>query len=140
MTIYSKQLAERICQAIADGHSLAAIEKMEKMPCKRTIIRWRTEHAEFDAAYRDARTVDAINVEDQVRQLVETVNCKDSAAAAREKFQMLKWLAAVKSPREYGNRTEVSHETRMNLAEAISAARKRAGMTSQNISQRSSNE
>ena len=56
-TIYSPELVEAICTAIASGTSLRKICKQPGMPDLVTIITWRAKYPEFLKRYEEARKV-----------------------------------------------------------------------------------
>ena len=63
---YSAELAERICDFLAEGWSLTKICKEEGYPNRRTVYRWRRKYEEFDKAFLQAR-------EDQADYLAEDI-------------------------------------------------------------------
>jgi hypothetical protein len=48
---YSDEVAARVLALLAEGASLAAVGRMEEMPSFTTLIRWRQERPDFQAAY-----------------------------------------------------------------------------------------
>ena len=48
---YSYALTEKICKLIESGQTLATICKLEEMPDRRSVYRWRHEHAEFNVKF-----------------------------------------------------------------------------------------
>lgn len=58
-TAYTAALADRIVELIASGKSERQIAKMEGMPCRRTIMNWKTAHPEFLRATIEARAASA---------------------------------------------------------------------------------
>ena len=52
---YTPQLAARVCELIGQGKALTAIGTMEGMPSFTTLVRWRGEHPEIEAAYQAAK-------------------------------------------------------------------------------------
>ena len=54
-TIYSQELADRICGEIIQGFSLRTICKADDMPCVATILKWLREKPEFLSQYEKAK-------------------------------------------------------------------------------------
>lgn len=46
-SLYSTELAGRIVELIAEGHSERQIAKMDGMPSVRTILSWKDQHPDF---------------------------------------------------------------------------------------------
>ena len=53
-TRYSQELAERICQGVAQGRSLTQLSQELGMPGRATLARWLKRHPEFRTAYEAA--------------------------------------------------------------------------------------
>lgn len=54
-TIYTEELANKICDQLADGKSLSKICRAEEMPNRVTVYRWLAADDEFCNRYRGAR-------------------------------------------------------------------------------------
>lgn len=52
---YSPELGALVCQYVAVGFSLSAIEDMPAMPLRRSVYRWLVDHPEFATEYQRAR-------------------------------------------------------------------------------------
>ena len=55
-TIYSSELAARICDLVAERVPVVDICAMDEMPGKDTLYRWKRENKEFSDQYARART------------------------------------------------------------------------------------
>ena len=51
---YSPEIAAQVCELLAEGHSLAAVGRLEGMPAYTTLSIWRQSHPEFRAQYLEA--------------------------------------------------------------------------------------
>ncbi len=60
-TIYTKELAQNICERISDGESVRTIVKDDKMPSSSTIFRWLLDEdkKEFWEQYEKSRNIQA---------------------------------------------------------------------------------
>ena len=46
-TKYTKELADKLCELLAEGKSINQISKMRGMPQRSTVWGWQDEHPEF---------------------------------------------------------------------------------------------
>jgi hypothetical protein len=54
-SLYTPELAARICDRIASGESLRQVCRDEAMPCTSTVLKWAREIEEFSQQYAKAR-------------------------------------------------------------------------------------
>ena len=88
-TIYTPELGEDICTALAEGHSLRKICKQDDMPCLSTVINWirlghegDEKYTAFLAQYLRARELQAELIQDEILDIADdgsndTVKDKD---------------------------------------------------------------
>ena len=55
-TKYTKELADKLCELLAEGKSINQISKMRGMPHRSTVWGWQDEHPEFFDKTARART------------------------------------------------------------------------------------
>jgi acyl-CoA reductase-like NAD-dependent aldehyde dehydrogenase len=102
-SIFTEELATRICERLAAGESLVTVSADAEMPHRATVHRWRAENSEFRDRYARAR-------EDQADSLAEEAlergrSCgQDEANAARVHIDTIKWYAAKVAPKTYGDK------------------------------------
>lgn len=124
-SIYTTELADAICEHIANGRSLASFCAKDDAPGYETVMRWLREDRRVDpedegeegfrAKYARAREEQADRHADHILDLSERMERarKDKlvdevaplVAAAHER----KWLAGKMKPRVYGDRQQVEH-------------------------------
>lgn len=106
---WSGELQEQILDAVAGGLTLHRVSKLPGMPSYMTILRWAKERTDFREALLAVRTVRALHMEDQALELVERTDGMDpkDVAAARLKFDILRWGTEVNDPEVFGKRTTV---------------------------------
>lgn len=75
-SLYSAELAERIVELIAEGHSERQIAKMDGMPSVRTILSWKDKHPEFLRQSVRAREAAAELFDDLRREAAEKLFCE----------------------------------------------------------------
>ena len=73
-TMYSAELAERICQRIENGESERRIAMDDDMPSQTTMWRWKEEHPEFCKQSARAREASAEKFNDELLELQENLN------------------------------------------------------------------
>jgi hypothetical protein len=100
-SIFSEELATRICERLALGESLNKICEDDAMPGLRTVHDWLASNNVFSAQYSRARAQQADTFADRVMDKAETVT-NDNAAAVRAYLESVKWFAGVTAPRKYG--------------------------------------
>lgn len=110
-TVYSAELRDRICTAIAHGSNLNRISEQEGMPSRETLYAWLGEKPDFSDNYARAREDRADwrsdRIDDYVRQMLAG---EIDPAAARVAIDAEKWQAGKEKPKRYGEfqRTELS--------------------------------
>ncbi|MBV1833065.1 terminase small subunit-like protein [Novacetimonas pomaceti] len=92
-TIYTQELADRICELIANGETIRMIVAMHDMPVWSTIWRWQREHPEFSAQYTRAREASAEMLEAEIIDVARTSR-PEYAQSTKVLVDTLKWVAA----------------------------------------------
>ncbi|MEJ2816389.1 hypothetical protein [Caulobacter sp. CCG-8] len=104
---FSQEIADTICEGIANGDSLRAICESEDMPDRATVFRWLASprYRDFRDQYACAREfsgdADADDVAHYARQAAEG---KIEPAAATAAINGLKWSAGKRRPKVYGEK------------------------------------
>jgi hypothetical protein len=130
---YTAELADQICERIADGESLRSICRDESMPSKATVFRWLVEFPDFETKYAHAREAQADTLVDEIVSIadeevtmiradkhkpgadedaqVEVVF--DQTAVARNKLRVAarQWTAEKLRPKKYGPKLEIDQRT-----------------------------
>ena len=98
----------RICELLAQGHSLAAICRRKNLPAPSTIYKWLAESPEFSERYAHAREQQADFYADEIIEIAD--NCPPETgevAKAKLKIDARKWKAARLAPKKYSEKTEL---------------------------------
>lgn len=109
-SIFSDELAARICDELADGKSLVEICAAEDMPHRRTVLRWMESKPDF--ATLIARTREG----PQADHLLESMSAIEKKVlegtldpqAARVVIWSRQWRAGKLAPKKYGEKLELS--------------------------------
>ena len=108
---YTQEIAEAICDRIADGESLREVCRSPGMPDKVTVLRWLNAHEDFRTHYARARDIQTEVLIDEIVGLSDSViGCADAAVVngARLAIDTRKWIAGKQMPKKYGERTLIS--------------------------------
>jgi hypothetical protein len=117
---YTIELAETICDRIAEGESLRSICADEDMPDKKTVLRWLRKDEEFRAHYAQAREDQAEHLLDEIFQIADdTTNDTEYGDAgpkantewisrSRLRVDTRKWAMSKLAPKKYGEKLDVT--------------------------------
>lgn len=112
---FSPEVADVLCQRIADGENVLDVCDDPNMPAWSTLCGWRLRNPEFASAYARARVASAEALEMAALRKSTEATDKDTAAAVRVQVDAMKWAAAKRNPRIYGERIDVNHEGKITL-------------------------
>lgn len=107
-TIYSKTLALKACEKIAQGHSVKSMGKLKGLPGERTFLRWLTwDGPEFDELrqlYARAREMRADARFESMQTLADEIKAKTVAPDVGRVLMDIKKFQIVKENRsKYGD-------------------------------------
>ena len=119
-TIYSQELADKICAQLAEGMSLRSVCLSEDMPDKSTVFNWLRTKPEFVDQYARAKEESAdaqneilLDLGDEAIGLAQQVDSKASNAvvqAVKLKADNLKWVMSKMKPKKYGDKLDVTSD------------------------------
>lgn len=102
-TTFTQQLADKICERMANGETLRAVCRDIDLPVS-TVIEWTMNNKAFSEQYAQARQKQADSYADMI--LDEAFNSHD-AQIGRLRVDALKWVASKLAPKRYGDKVEV---------------------------------
>lgn len=110
---FSQDVADLVCERLAEGQSLRKICTGEDFPSITTVWRWLSAREEFSKQYARAREEQAEFLADEIISIADElmpvgIDGKiDSAAVnqARLKIDSRKWVASKLKPKRYGDST-----------------------------------
>lgn len=116
---YSKELADKICELLAEGNSLRKICAVDGMPAVSTVIGWHIQNREgFSEHYTRARQIgyetlaDAIldESDDASNDVTGELEMPNGVAVQRSRLKVdtRKWLLSKCLPKIYGDKLEHS--------------------------------
>lgn len=109
----------KVCELLADGHSLAAIcspEKREKdksLPTRTEALRWVSQYPDIRDMYAQARDIGVEVWGDELRSISNGVlSGKIDPNAARVAADITKWTMARLAPKKWGDRVsaDLNHQ------------------------------
>lgn len=118
-SIFTQEIADAICERIAEGESLRKICLSEDMPCKASVFKWLGEDKTFSDQYARAREAQADTLADEILDIAddgandtyvdENGNKRtdqDVIARSRLRFEARKWIASKLKPKVYGDKVQ----------------------------------
>jgi hypothetical protein len=119
-SLFSPELADLICERLADGESLRAICAEAEMPAKSTVFKWLCENRDFSDQYARARETQADSLFDDILTIADTpvigektkilpdgkveVSTGDMIEHRRLRVDARKWMAGKLAPKKYGEK------------------------------------
>lgn len=142
---FHQDVADAICERLAEGESLRSICADDAMPSKATVCKWLGRHANFADQYARAREMQAETMADEIKDIADDGSCDtyldldgkertDHEVVARSRLRVdaRKWLASKLLPKKYGEKVTqehtgpeggpVQHEHTTSLPDAIERA------------------
>jgi hypothetical protein len=106
---FTQAAGTAICDAVQAGMTWAQMLALDGMPDERTLRRWLADPAleDFRREYIQAREASASAIEQQIIAEAAAAFDKDSAAVARVRVDALKWIAAKRAPKVYGDKQQI---------------------------------
>lgn len=118
-TTFTQEIADLICEALAEGHSLRSICAAANMPAKSTVFKWLNEQKAFSDQYARAREAQADALFDDILEIADDGRNDtyiddnghvrtDTDVIARSKLRVdaRKWMAAKLRPKVYGDKVQ----------------------------------
>ena len=121
--IYTQELADKVCQKIAEGYSMRTVCAPDGMPCISTLFKWIREKPEFAQQYArateertEAMSEDILDIADDGSNDLMTiqkgskeyeVENKEVTNRSRLRVDTRKWLMSKMKPKKYGDKLDV---------------------------------
>ena len=129
---FTQEIADIICERLAEGESLVRICKDDDMPSKATVFNWLSSNKGFLDNYTRAREAQADTLFDQILDISDdgqndTYTDADGnirtdqevIARSRLRVDARKWMAGKLRPKKYGEKLELSGDAENPLAVAV---------------------
>ena len=137
---YTQEMADRICERLAEGISLRSVCLDEEMPCKSTVFKWLREIPGFSDQYArakeesaDAFVEDMLDIADDGRNdWMEQLDKDGDAIGWRENGEAIsrsrlrvdtrKWIASKLKAKKYGDKQHVEHSGNVTLESLVNGS------------------
>lgn len=104
-SIFTEELADRICAALADGKSLRTVCAADDMPDRVTVFRWLRERETFCSQYARAKLESADALADDMTAIADDEGLDPNSRRIR--VDTRKWLASKLKPKVYGDKLDL---------------------------------
>lgn len=122
-TKFNQEIADQICERLANGESLARICKDENMPGYSTVRRWEDENEKFRAISMRGRRDGTHFMADECLEIADnpTLDPQDKRVRIDTRLRLIgKWNA-----KEYGDKLDLNHGVTEEMAEVMKRLRSR---------------
>lgn len=119
-SIYTQELADKICEQLSRGISLRTVCLAEEMPDAATIFRWFRTNEEFCKQYArakeesaDAMAEEILDLSDGAIDIIKKGAEKKSSAlgqAVRLQVDTRKWIMSKMKPKKYGDKLDLTSD------------------------------
>lgn len=122
---YTQEIADVICERLANGESLRRICEGEDMPHLATVMRWLGANKGFCEQYARARELQAEFIFDQMTDIADdgtndwmasnAPDCEgykhngEHVQRSKLRIDARKWMLAKMAPRKYGDKQQIDH-------------------------------
>ena len=124
-SLYSDDLAARICARLAEGQSLRAICRDPEMPCTSSVMTWlaNTKHVGFLDQYAQSREVGLDAMADEILEIADQPLPRlkdgriDSGKVQEKRLQIdtRKWILSKQLAKKYGDKLDLAHGGAISL-------------------------
>ena len=114
-SLYTEELAERICERLAAGETLRAICRDDGMPGIQTVLDWKARNAAFSGQYETARVTGYQLMADELTEIAD--DKLGEPQRDRLRIDTRKWLLSKALPKVYGDRQ--THEIELGANERL---------------------
>lgn len=123
-TDYTEELADLVCDKLADGESMRTVCKPDDMPDKSTVFRWIRKHEGFRDQYTRAKEESADSLVEEILDISDDatndwmeINNEEGEIKgyklngeninrSRLRVDSRKWIASKLKPKKYGEKIE----------------------------------
>lgn len=134
-SIYSKELADKVCERIAEGASIRTACAPDGMPSISTFFKWIRENQEFAQQYArateertEAMSEDILDIADDGSNDLMTIQKgsqsyeienKEVTNRSRLRVDTRKWLMSKMKPKKYGDKVDVTSDGKAIQGNAV---------------------
>lgn len=115
---FTQEIADAICERLAEGESLRKICLGDDMPNKATVFRWLGLHQSFSDQYARAREEQAETLADEIVEIADG-NKDSDPQRDRLRVDARKWVASKLKPKKYGDKQLLGSDPENPLPEGF---------------------
>lgn len=120
-----QDIADKVCEWLADGKPLEDLCRQPGMPSTRTVREWKAKDEAFAAAYTRAREDGGHVIAERMRITAATPSDHpDDVQHRRLIIDVDKWLLARWFPTNYGDRQSIEHSGGLTLEQIVAGSEK----------------
>lgn len=118
-SIYTQKLADRICEALANGKSLRSVCLEKGIPDMSTIFAWIRTNEEFSKQYAraceertEALAEEVIDLSDDASSVIVGNDKSDNARVSAQKLRVdtRRWIMSKMKPKKYGDKLDLTSD------------------------------
>lgn len=131
---FTQEVADIICERIADGQSLRSICTDEEMPSTSTVCKWLGRLPDFAEQYARAREAQADTLFDEILTIADDGSNdtylddegnqrteQDVIARSRLRVDARKWMAGKLRPKKYGEKLDIDATATVGVTDPLMA-------------------
>lgn len=127
---YSQEIADRICESLANGKSLNRLCKLDEYPSQSAVYSWLSKHDDFAEKYARAREKQAdfyaqeiVDIGDEQSEVVTEDGRKFDPDVNRDRLRIdaRKWFASKVAPKKYGDKQAIELTGSLKVSELTDA-------------------
>jgi hypothetical protein len=133
-TDFNQDIADRLCERLADGESLRSICDEDEMPNKATVFRWLAKFPDFSDQYARARETQADSLFDEILAIADDGRndwmkrngdderwTENGEALRRSQLRVdaRKWMAGKLRPKKYGEKLDIEQKTTHEVGNSV---------------------
>lgn len=135
-TDFNQDVADKICERLADGESLRNICDEEEMPNKATVFRWLAKFTDFSDQYARARETQADSLFDEILSIADNgrndwmerngetdagwMANGENLRRSQLRVDARKWMAGKLRPKKYSDKLEIDQKTTHEIGASVS--------------------
>jgi len=126
-TIYTQELADKICSELAEGKSLRTVCLADEIPDKSTIFNWLRTNKEFLDQYTRAKIEASDALADEIQDIADDgsndwmeinmghgqtkIICyREHVERSKLRIESRKWIMAKMKPKKYGDKLDLTSD------------------------------
>lgn len=148
---YSQEIADTICDRIANGESLKSICEEDGLPSKSTVFKWLNEQEGFSDKYARAREAQADALFDDILSIADdgrndwmerqddeggNIGWRENGEALRRsqlRIDARKWMAGKLRPKKYGEKLDIEQKTTHEAGDTLQSLMERIAANGKRI-------